>query len=297
LVRRFAALALGATQPLTFGCSEPSAPRPLDLPPFVFVSNADGVPALFRFENGRVARMSSPGHQDVEPHSAAGRVVFTSLRDGNAEIYIADLGLAGQLRLTNNPSTDDEPALDPSGTTIAFVSSRSGTPRIWLMDVDGTNPRALATGSALHVPEGAPAWSPSGNELAFTSTRTNTSQVFVVDASGGDAVQISHEAGGAFMPAWNGTSAVLYTSLAAGPRLMAISAVGGNATIFAADGMGVGDGTCAPHLCLAVSGLLDADGDLVAIQSAADGPHPVLVRSADDRQPAFLVPVTPERAP
>jgi hypothetical protein len=53
--------------------------------------------------------------------------------------------------------------------------------------------------------------------------------------------------------------------------------------------MGVGDGVCSPLLCLAVSGLTDENGDLVAVQIAGDAPQPVLVRSADDRQPAFLI--------
>jgi hypothetical protein len=294
LVRRFATAALGIALPFTVGCSEPSASRPVDVPPFVFVSDADGISALFHFDGGHLVRLSSPGHEDLEPHSAAGRIVFTSMRDGNAEIYIADLALDDELRLTNDASTDDEPALDPSGTTVAFVSSRSGTPRIWLMDADGANSRALETGSAAHVPEASPAWSPAGDEIAFTSTRTNTSQVFVVAASGGEAVQLSHEASGAFVPIWNAAGdAVLYTTLGDGPRLMAVPAAGGEATIFAsgagAGAGGVGDGTCAPGFCLAVSGLLDANGDLVAVR-AGEGPQHVLVRPADDRQPAFLVP-------
>jgi hypothetical protein len=41
---------------------------------------------------------------------------------------------------------------------------------------------------------------------------------------------------------------------------------------------------------VAVAGLLDANGDLVAVRRAGDGTQHVLVRSADDRQPAFLVP-------
>ncbi|MDQ4080390.1 MAG: hypothetical protein M3125_06490, partial [Gemmatimonadota bacterium] len=271
-------------------CSDSTRPNFDDVPPFVFVSNADGVPGIFRFDRGQIVRLSSAGHEDVEPHSAAGRVAFTSWRDGDPEIYIADLQLVGQVRLTNDPSVDREPALDPSGTTVAFVSNRSGTPRIWLMDADGANPRSLETGSALYVPEGSPAWSPSGDRLAFTSTRTNTSQVFVVEASGGDAGQLSHEAGGAFMPAWNGTGdVVVYTALAPGPRLMAVPAAGGEATTFANAGAGVGDGACAPSVCLAVSGLLEANGDLVALRSADKGPEHILVRSADDRQPAFLV--------
>ena len=42
--------------------------------------------------------------------------------------------------------------------------------------------------------------------------------------------------------------------------------------MFASAADGVGDGACVPSLCLAVSGLLGADGDLIAVRDGADGP-------------------------
>jgi hypothetical protein len=291
LVRRLGAAASATVLLLSAGCSDPTGSHPLDVPPFVFVSDAEGIPALFRFDRGQIVRLSAPGHEDVEPHSAAGRIVFTSWRDGNAEIYIGDLGLTGQQRLTSDVSVDNEPALDPSGTTIAFVSSRSGTPRIWLMAANGTNPRPLDTGSPVHVPEGSPAWSPSGGPLAFASTRTNTSQVFLVGTTGGDAVQLTHEASGAFTPTWSADgNVVLYMALAAGPKLVAVPAGGGEPTAFAFDSGGLGEAACTANVCLAVSRPLDTDGDLVALSSSGQASQAVLVRPADDRQPAFLVP-------
>lgn len=276
---------------LLAGCSDPTRPEALVVPPFVFVSNDEGVPALYRFEAGTITRLSGAGSDDRDPHSAAGRVVFTSLRDGNAEIYAADLGLAGQQRLTTSSATDDAPALDPTGTTIAFVSSRSGTPRVWLMDVNGANPRLLDTGSATFVPEGSPAWSPTGDRLAFTSTRTNASQVFVVAAAGGPAVQLSHEATGAFTPAWSADGgSILYVVLAGGPGVMRVPASGGDATAFAFDDGGIGEPVCGGTICLAVAGALDAAGDLIAISTSGRTRRSILARAADDRQPAILVP-------
>ena len=275
---------------LCAGCSDPARPEPLVVPPLVFVSSDEGAPAIYRLEDGTVTRLSASGSDDRDPHSAAGRIVFTSRRDGNAEIYAADLFLGGQQRLTTASGTDDAPVLDPTGTTVAFVSTRSGSPRVWLMNADGSNPRPLATGSAGFVPEGSPAWSPAGDHLAFTSTRTNASQVFTVPAAGGSAVQISHEATGAFTPTWSADGRDLLYVVLAGPAVRRIAASGGEPTVFAPDDAGVSDPICRGAVCLAVTGALDGGGDLIAVSPSGRTRRPILVRAADDRQPAILVP-------
>ena len=40
-------------------------------------------------------------------------------------------------RLTNNPAIDSTPTWSPSGTQIAFISDRTGTPQIWIIGADG----------------------------------------------------------------------------------------------------------------------------------------------------------------
>ena len=273
------------------GCSAPTGSAPLIVPPFVFVSTEGAVPGIHRFDAGSTTRLSADGVDDRDPHSAAGRIVFTSRRDGNPEIYTAAPDLSGQQRLTTTSATDDAPALDPTGATIAFVSTRSGAPRVWLMDANGANPRPLATGSATFVPEGGPTWSPTGDRIAFTSTRTNASQVFVVPVAGGEPVQLSHEATGAFTPAWSADGrSLLYVVLAGGPRVMRVAASGGDAAAFAIDDVGVSDAECRGAICLAALGTLDGPRDLVVFSTNGRRRVPVLVRDADDRQPAVLVP-------
>ena len=48
----------------------------------------------------------------------AGKLVFTSTRDGNAEIYVINADGTNLLRLTNNKATDDEPVLSPDGSKV-----------------------------------------------------------------------------------------------------------------------------------------------------------------------------------
>lgn len=272
-------------------CSDSTAPRPLVAPAFVFVSDAEGTRAIFRFDGGTITRLSGAGHDDREPHSADGRIVFTSRRDGDEEIYIAALDLSSQQRLTMSSGADSRAALDPSGATVAFVSARSGVDRVWLMDADGANPRALSTGSASFVPEGHPSWSPIGDRIAFTSVRTNTSQVFIVSAAGGEAVQISHESSGAFNPTWSTDGrSVHYMAIAGGPRLVTVTVSTGEARTFAEDARGLSELTCGAVACIATLGPLDTAGDLALFSRDGRTRALLLERPADDRQPAILVP-------
>ncbi|MBC7791402.1 MAG: nucleotidyltransferase family protein [Anaerolineae bacterium] len=292
VARRGGAATLTAVLQLLGGCSDSTRPQETVVPPFVFVSDTEASPGLYGFHDGTVTQLSALGHEDTDPHSAAGKIVFTSRRDGNSEIYIADIQLATQQRLTQDPASDVEPALDPAGVRIAFTSDRSGTPRVWLVDATGANARPLATGSPDFLPEGAPSWSPSGEQVAFTSTRTGTSQVFLIGANGGQALQLTHEASGAFTPTWRSDGRnLLYVSIAQFPRLMLIPAAGGDPVLFASDDRGLGDPACAMNVCIAAAGPGDANGDIVSTNGAAGTTiRVVLGRAANDRHPAFLVP-------
>ncbi len=51
----------------------------------------------------------------------------------------------GQARLTNDPSTDSDPAWSADGTRIAFQSTRDGNDEIYLMNADGEGQTRLTT--------------------------------------------------------------------------------------------------------------------------------------------------------
>ena len=71
------------------------------------------------------------------------RIVFTSNRDQQAEIYVMNANGSGQKRLTRRAGDDWAPDFSPDGTRIAFTQL-PGT--IWTMNADGTGLKKLTTG-------------------------------------------------------------------------------------------------------------------------------------------------------
>jgi Tol biopolymer transport system component len=61
-------------------------------------------------------------------------IVFTSEREGAADIHRVHIDGSGLVRLTDDPAYDDQGALSPEGSQLAFVSSRgSGSADIWVL--------------------------------------------------------------------------------------------------------------------------------------------------------------------
>lgn len=65
-------------------------------------------------------------------------VIFMSEgRDGNWELYRANVADGSVARLTNDPAPDGLPAVSPDGSQIAFFSKRSGAWGLWVMPAEG----------------------------------------------------------------------------------------------------------------------------------------------------------------
>ncbi len=283
--------ACSADQNLTAAPKQKSTSQsPSSSPSIVFVSNASGVNQLWKDEGGVVSRITFSDAAEQDPHSAAGHLVFASYRDGDEEIYMGRNDLSGLKRLTTSSGTDEQPRLSPDGSRIAFVSGRSGTPRIWTMDSTGANQAPLATGSESYVPESAPSWSPNGTQLVYTSTRSGLSQVFVIPASGGTPVQLTNEMNGAFNPVWCADGRQIYfVSVVGAPSLRAVTVATNETSELVYDGAGIGQPACSTSGCFAVEGAYGDNGDIVSVgqdQSVAT----IVGTSANETSPTILVP-------
>ncbi len=99
-------------------------------------------------------------------------VVFTSNRDGNAELYLADWKRRSLTRITRSLAEEDFATFHPKGKTIAYVSNRFKTGRIYESTPTGKRPKMVF---AIENPEApaslsTPAYSTDGNHLACLKT-------------------------------------------------------------------------------------------------------------------------------
>ena len=79
----------------------------------------------------------------------------------------APAGGPGNVRTESSTvGRDGDPRWAPDGRTLAFVSDRSGSPQVWVLDTAGGAARSLTAS-----PTGAsgPAWSPDGGAVAFVA--------------------------------------------------------------------------------------------------------------------------------
>ena len=98
------------------------------------------------------------------------KILFTSTRDGNREVYMMNPDGSEQVNLTQHPADDLGAVRSPTGEQILFVSDRQGTRvrDLYLMDADGTNVRRVFKKKTTAW-RGYATWSPDGKQFAYVS--------------------------------------------------------------------------------------------------------------------------------
>jgi TolB protein len=127
----------------------------------IYVADADG-----RHERLLIGDSALDSNASFAPDGRS--VLFTSRRNGSADIYRVRIDGTRLERLTDDAAFDDQAVMSPDGRRVAFVSSRSGQADIWLLDLKSRRLRNLTHHAAGDY---RPAWSPDGQWLAFTSDR------------------------------------------------------------------------------------------------------------------------------
>ncbi|MCZ6508613.1 MAG: hypothetical protein O7A04_11295 [Acidobacteria bacterium] len=105
---------------------------------------------------------------DVSPDGST--IVFDMLGD----IFTVPIAGGEATALTHGIEWNYQPRYSPDGSRIVLVSDRGGGDNLWIMDADGSDPRAV-TDESEHLVHN-PAWSPDGEYLvakkSFMSTRS-----------------------------------------------------------------------------------------------------------------------------
>ena len=153
------------------------------------------------------------------------KITFASFRDLHkpkgiifAEIYVMNPDGTNPINLTQSPERADfSSSWSPDGKQIAFTSDegfkrdgRGGSHRnIWVMNVDGGNPRNLTNHGAK---DRMPDWSPDGNQIAFESNRDGgwevnfwkaPSDIYAMTLDGANLINLTNHPAADGNPAWS----------------------------------------------------------------------------------------------
>jgi len=137
---------------------------------------------------------------DLEPciSPSGGRMVLSSSRSGNRNLWTADADGSNLRPLTSDAAIEERPSFSPDARQVAFVSDRSGEHGIWVVNRDGTAPRRLAITPVLDTLT----WSPDGQQIAYAVPGGHAPDLSIIGVNGG-AVHTLVTPNGAHSPSWS----------------------------------------------------------------------------------------------
>jgi TolB protein len=128
------------------------------------------------------------------------RLAFSSLGHDGFQVRMYSLLLGRMVNFPSVGGTNLSPAWSPNGKDIAYSSSRSGDPEIWITDANGSLARRI---TSFRGPDVSPVFNPrTGSQIAWISGRTGLPQLYIMDTDG-SAVQRMTDGGYATSPSWS----------------------------------------------------------------------------------------------
>ena len=204
--------------------------------PLDSLSLRDYLPALEErgVQIGYIVMEESPGEIETEVppelQGVYGRIVFSSDRAGNYDIYVMDADGGRVWEVTEDPEEDRSPDWSPDGKRIAITRGRVKGD-IYVVGEGG--------GTAVNLTQGegdnrSPSWSPDGSRILFSRATPETwRNIFVMAADGSEVRQLTDYSGDIEAPVWSPDgSQILFLSRREGdtwPMTYAMDVAGGQA--------------------------------------------------------------------
>jgi serine/threonine protein kinase/Tol biopolymer transport system component len=109
-------------------------------------------------------------------------IAYSSVRDGNLDLFVRQLNGQQTIRLTRDPTLDCWANFSPDGSKIVFRSEREGG-GVYMMEALGGAERLIAERGRL------PAFSPDGSKIVYivSTALSRRAKLYVVPAAGGEA--------------------------------------------------------------------------------------------------------------
>jgi TolB protein len=128
------------------------------------------------------------------------RLAFSSLGRDGFQIRVFSLLLGRMISFPSVGGTNLSPAWSPNGRDLAYSSSRTGDPEIWITDAGGNLARRI---TSFRGPDVSPVFNPrTGDQIAWISGRSGLPQLYTMNTDG-SAIQRLTDIGYATSPSWS----------------------------------------------------------------------------------------------
>jgi TolB protein len=162
-----------------------------DFDPYMDIFRADP-------DGSNLVRLTNtPGYDAEGSYSPDGqRIVFTSFRDGDAEIYIMDADGQHPRRITHAKGYDGGPFFSPDGQRLVYRSDRKDNDclQIYINNVEGTAERALTDNEFVNW---GPFWHPDNQHIIYATSRHGHQnyELYLMDVNTGAEQRITFREG------------------------------------------------------------------------------------------------------
>jgi Tol biopolymer transport system component len=155
------------------------------------------------------ATSRSDNHAELSPDGA--RIVFSSDRSGDIDIWVANANGSNPVQITSNLLRALRPRWSPDSRRIAFAARPGGNVDVYVVDAAGGPVRRLTT----HPAEDASAqWSRDGRWVYFSSNRTGRRELWKIPSDGSTPeIQVTHNGGQISIESQDGGS-LIFTKFA-----------------------------------------------------------------------------------
>ena len=116
------------------------------------------------------------------------KIVFTSNRNGNEDIFSMDLDGTELVQLTDHQGIDNYPSVSPDGEKIAYTSDINGIWQIMVMNWDGTEKTQLTQNPWR---SGYPTWSFDGRFIFFEVLQDGDWEIYRINSDGSNMKRLT----------------------------------------------------------------------------------------------------------
>ena len=128
------------------------------------------------------------------------RVVFSAMKETQADLYILECATGEITRLTNDHFSDTHPAWHPTREEILYSSEREGKSKLVVIDLNKRTQRQLTHGDHSAV---SPNWSPSGEEVIFCSDLRGVYDIYTMKSDATELTRLTNIMTGCFNPSFS----------------------------------------------------------------------------------------------